>query len=180
MKKCLYLLSIMTMCTKLTAHTPDSLQPLIYKAESFPLEKILTRYQKDFNVPTDQAKEHEKELKRYLILAVISETQLPMMSREIDNLWHTFIIFTKDYCSFCREIAGKYIHHTPKSENKQNPENESENAKKFIERYTEFFGFQPSPIIWKNVYDICSTGACSGCSNRCGAVCTSCDTDDQA
>jgi len=35
--------------------------------------------------------------------------------REIDDMWHTFIIFTKDYTDFCMQSFGCYMHHTPKT-----------------------------------------------------------------
>jgi len=33
----------------------------------------------------------------------------------IDNMWHTFVLFTKDYQKFCNNYFGTYIHHTPQS-----------------------------------------------------------------
>lgn len=36
--------------------------------------------------------------------------------REIDDMWHTFLLFTKDYLDFCNHYFGKFIHHTPKTE----------------------------------------------------------------
>ncbi len=31
----------------------------------------------------------------------------------IDEAWHTFILFTKDYHQFCNAVVGKYFHHHP-------------------------------------------------------------------
>ena len=31
----------------------------------------------------------------------------------IDEMWHTFILFTKEYDRFCRETFGYFIHHLP-------------------------------------------------------------------
>lgn len=33
--------------------------------------------------------------------------------REIDEMWHEFILFTEDYCNFCQHYFGEYIHHLP-------------------------------------------------------------------
>ncbi len=33
--------------------------------------------------------------------------------REIDTMWHTFLLFTKDYAAFCQRYFGKFIHHQP-------------------------------------------------------------------
>lgn len=31
----------------------------------------------------------------------------------IDEAWHTMILFTKDYASFCEQYIGEFIHHQP-------------------------------------------------------------------
>ena len=32
---------------------------------------------------------------------------------EIDNMWHIFLLFTKDYETFCDRYFKHFIHHTP-------------------------------------------------------------------
>ncbi|MBO0880719.1 MAG: hypothetical protein J2P17_10325, partial [Mycobacterium sp.] len=41
----------------------------------------------------------------------------------VDIGWHTFILYTKDYASFCNRVAGRFIHHEPNDnpEAKQRP-----------------------------------------------------------
>ena len=36
-----------------------------------------------------------------------------MPSQVVDELWHEFILFTKNYDVFCRQAFGKFLHHTP-------------------------------------------------------------------
>ncbi len=33
--------------------------------------------------------------------------------RMIDEMWHAFIIFTRDYADFCQSYFGHFIHHVP-------------------------------------------------------------------
>ena len=33
--------------------------------------------------------------------------------RDIDNMWHNFILYTKDYTEFCHRYFGEYVHHQP-------------------------------------------------------------------
>jgi hypothetical protein len=33
--------------------------------------------------------------------------------REVDNMWHNFILYTKDYHEFCQRFFGEYLHHQP-------------------------------------------------------------------
>jgi hypothetical protein len=36
-----------------------------------------------------------------------------MPSQVVDDLWHEFILHTKDYHRFCRRAFGRFMHHTP-------------------------------------------------------------------
>jgi hypothetical protein len=33
--------------------------------------------------------------------------------RDIDNMWHGFILYTQDYMAFCDKFFGVYLHHVP-------------------------------------------------------------------
>lgn len=33
--------------------------------------------------------------------------------KEVDAMWHTFLLFTKDYAEFCQNYFGRFIHHQP-------------------------------------------------------------------
>lgn len=100
------------------------------------LEKILSyknkyvfkRYQKDY--PNNKLTAHMAfhELMKYFWLSKkhkidITKNQnnkeldfmFAMYSemKEIDDMWHTFLLFTKEYTSFCEENFGEFIHHQP-------------------------------------------------------------------
>lgn len=56
-----------------------------------------------------------EEYKKYIALAVSrGQGGLPI-SRRLDAFWHTHIIYTQSYMSMCMHVAGRYIHHRPKS-----------------------------------------------------------------
>jgi hypothetical protein len=38
---------------------------------------------------------------------------LSMPSQVVDVLWHEFILFTKEYDTFCKGAIGHYLHHVP-------------------------------------------------------------------
>ncbi|HZA94858.1 MAG TPA: hypothetical protein VE421_01885, partial [Burkholderiaceae bacterium] len=38
---------------------------------------------------------------------------LSMPSQVVDVAWHEFILFTRNYLSFCRSALGGFLHHTP-------------------------------------------------------------------
>lgn len=36
-----------------------------------------------------------------------------MPSQAVDDAWHEFILFTRQYHTFCRHAFGRFLHHTP-------------------------------------------------------------------
>ena len=39
--------------------------------------------------------------------------RVAMPSQVVDDLWHEFILFTRDYQNFCQQAFGRFLHHTP-------------------------------------------------------------------
>ena len=52
------------------------------------------------------------ELKRFFVLTAILKS-VPMYSRDVDDVWHEMLLFTRDYERFSREFLGTYLHHNP-------------------------------------------------------------------
>ena len=54
--------------------------------------------------------------------------------RDIDNMWHTFILYTKDYIDFCNQHFGEYLHHQPDvaDTSPQSPEEFKRDLEKFL------------------------------------------------
>ncbi|PLS03088.1 hypothetical protein [Neobacillus cucumis] len=52
------------------------------------------------------------ELKRYFLLSNILKIT-PMFSKEVDEVWHTMILFTQKYQIFSERFLGQMLHHTP-------------------------------------------------------------------
>lgn len=40
---------------------------------------------------------------------------------ELDDMWHTFLLYTKDYHAFCAHYFGQFIHHVPTPEDEPMP-----------------------------------------------------------
>jgi hypothetical protein len=39
--------------------------------------------------------------------------EVAMPSQVADDLWHEFILYTRDYGRFCNQAFGRFLHHTP-------------------------------------------------------------------
>ena len=55
------------------------------------------------------------EFKRYLALVGFGYEDLPVPNVMVDEVWHTFILFTREYAGFCQETIGRFVHHAPRT-----------------------------------------------------------------
>lgn len=78
------------------------------------------------------------ELKKFFYLSSKSKLALPMTSIEVDNIWHQFILFTRDYFDFCEHIFGRYLHHSPNVKSDKTPSKDS--LLNFVALYQLYFG----------------------------------------
>ena len=142
---------------------------LISKAMSFDMDHIIARYVEDEEVPTTVAEEHERELKRFLALCALNEgPEKYGMRGPVDHLWHTFIMFTKEYHQFCDAVGGRFIHHSPEKKSDAVSEISVAHYEKFLSDYKATFGEVAPVHIWPTVVDGKIEGSdCDGCSG-CG------------
>jgi|SRR5688572_15260138 len=53
-------------------------------------------------------------LKQFFIAHLMSGRMfVAMPSQIVDDLWHEFILYTRDYKEFCAEAFGRFMHHAP-------------------------------------------------------------------
>lgn len=91
-------------------------------------QRIINCYNKDYPNNSLKAEEALQELLKYLWLnqklvqdqSYDNQNEILIFScamheemQEIDDMWHTFILFTKDYSDFCNHYFGEFIHHVP-------------------------------------------------------------------
>nr|BFD41414.1 hypothetical protein FFPRI1PSEUD_29130 [Pseudomonas sp. FFPRI_1] len=65
---------------------------------------------------------------RQFFLAYLKSGQryVSMPSQVVDDLWHEFILHTRDYQAFCDKAFGQFLHHTPAASLRQNPAQQSD------------------------------------------------------
>jgi hypothetical protein len=56
------------------------------------------------------------EFRRYLGLRLVRGRSVPMLSRAVDEVWHTTLLFTRLYADLCENVFGCFVHHDPASE----------------------------------------------------------------
>ncbi|HLJ31969.1 MAG TPA: hypothetical protein VKU36_06020 [Candidatus Babeliales bacterium] len=120
---------------------------------NYSMPDVIARCQKDHNYTDEDMVILEQELKKYLALSLVTkkgDLGTGMYSTDVDNLWHSFILFTKEYADFCDKYIGFFIHHAPETETVRSPERQEESRKDFqafVKNYEETFG-QEIHSIW--------------------------------
>lgn len=126
-------------------------------ALNFPLTHVAARYQQMYGVPHDEVLRHERELKRYLVLrSRLSGDTLPT-PKVVDQLWHVFLLYTRDYSEFCDTLGG-FIHHVP-SDAAQPRDKQAEDLQRYGELlafYEETFREAPPADVWPAVEEVSS------------------------
>lgn len=74
-------------------------------------EKIKQRYP---HLNDAQVNRVMRGLREYFILCLMARNKMVAMpSQVVDIAWHEFILFTRDYQTFCQRALGRFLHHTP-------------------------------------------------------------------
>jgi hypothetical protein len=105
-------------------------------------EDVISRFTDMFNVSDVEAADIFTETQKFLFICQLKGIFIPDDLLIIDEMWHNFILFTKEYNSFCMVHFGKYFHHLPatkkekeeqKKKNEANPEAAKEEYLKKLE-----------------------------------------------
>ena len=137
---------------------------LVRKAMNFDMSDVKSRFKNEHSAPDSVVNELEKELKRFLILCSISSASSYGMRGPVDDLWHTFVIFTKQYFTFCEGVAGKYLHHTPYVEGKSKEQivQEENDYNTFLADYQRFFNEEAPSHVWPQPVRVFAEQGCAG------------------
>jgi hypothetical protein len=137
--------------SNLSAKTIESLSDLEkYEIPSGVIERI--RSKEPFNKMTDaQIEEIVNEFKKFMAIVIINHKtgrRVEMVSELVDEVWHTFILFTNEYRNFCNTIFGEYVHHEPNVSSKYGvdplfPYKKKQSTEFFYEQYERYFGSLP-------------------------------------
>jgi len=73
---------------------------------------VIERYMRDYAASEPEAQRCFYTLKQFLAACATAKGDR-VASKPVDNMWHTFILFTKDYEKFCEDYLGRFVHHAP-------------------------------------------------------------------
>lgn len=98
-------------------------------------EDVISRFTDMYELPEEEAGDIFNETKKFLYICRMPGIFIPDDLLIVDEMWHNFILFTKEYQRFCNEYFGSYIHHLPASKKekelqRQKSSEDAENANK--------------------------------------------------
>jgi hypothetical protein len=129
-------------------------EPVLRFKAAYLIEKLLKER------IVDTAEEGEAlfaEAKKFLIMSHMdSDVSWNMYSTRVDEAWHQFVLFTKQYVDFCHRYFGQYMHHNPSNAPGpvRQPELEVSTFESFRVRYETIFR-EPLPDIWLDDRSVC-------------------------
>lgn len=95
---------------------------------------VVDRFLKELPIGEREAEDVFRETKRWLwLLASAPGRELAITTPllVLDEMWHTFILFTRPYAEFCGRYFGRFVHHMP------TPEREKKRVQARFERGPE-------------------------------------------
>ncbi len=121
-------------------------------------EGVIKRYQNVYNVSEMEARLVFSDLMRFFWASekhefdkqsMINEEHdfvfiMDEVMRPIDEIWHIFLLYTKDYMDFCELYFGQYIHHLPDivPNMEQTSKDFERNLRRFLNYNYELLGHQ--------------------------------------
>ncbi|HJP79570.1 MAG TPA: hypothetical protein VJ914_35190 [Pseudonocardiaceae bacterium] len=127
-------------------------------------DRLVRRIAKDDNLPTELAERITDQALAFLGACARDHDEPLAPSDLVDIGWHTFVLYTRDYADFCRQIAGRFLHHTPTDEN--DPTASGAAARATLERTVaaiEAAGF----VVDRELWSLGAAADCTGCHNGC-------------
>jgi hypothetical protein len=103
---------------------------------------VVRRYAREQGASPAEAEEVFRETLKWLYLCYhgtavgpedVGVVMTPELAR-IDEMWHTFVLFTRDYAAFCEHYFGVFLHHVPDEGEGEGPE-DPEGVRASLERH---------------------------------------------
>jgi len=81
--------------------------------QDYDLAPVRDRLLGEGSMPAGWVDEAIYEFRRYLGLSLMVPGRVPMLSRHVDHVWHTCLLFSRLYAAWCDEAFGRFLHHEP-------------------------------------------------------------------
>jgi hypothetical protein len=151
---------------------------IVRKVLEYPIpDTVIEKYVDKYGVTEQVARSHERELKRYLAMCLADPEAAYGMFGPVDEFWHTWILFTREWCEFSNAVAGRYIHHKPTTREEKRAVRSSRGPsayQRFLADYPGYFGEEAPADLWPRPHGPKAAHGCASCSTSCGQNCAGC------
>jgi hypothetical protein len=102
---------------------------------------VIRRYRKDHDATQQEAEEVFRETLKWLYLCHAAagpdgfDCAMTPELEKVDWMWHTFLLFTRDYADFCDRYFGTFIHHVPDEEDEAAAQEEDVLRSRLIQQF---------------------------------------------
>ena len=97
--------------------------PTLDEVLQYECADVVYRFHKTYGIPREAAADIFVQVKKWLWLAhqrrlagLETGLSIDIPIVVIDEMWHNFVLFTKEYTAFCKHFFGYYVHHAPTTE----------------------------------------------------------------
>lgn len=125
------------------------------EATKYSNEALVRRYAERHEISLDSASRIFEETKKFLVIMAVMNTPISPSSA-LDEMWHHFILHTRDYAEFCQKYFGRFLHHNPTE--KPNVQTRSE----MLALAREIFGGTVDSSLWPSDEIVDCDSSCSG------------------
>ena len=134
-------------------------RPTLKSFDSVDIEPLIEYHCAKFGIEKARALSAAEELKKWLLLCALHPKEnFPMLDGDVDDMWHSAILYSPIYWSLCRCTGEAYIHHVPCAEpstefRTARPKEDKDNFVlrygRFVEAYENEFGrLSDSNVYW--------------------------------
>jgi hypothetical protein len=79
----------------------------------YDLGRVRSRLLREGAMPAGWLDDAILEFRRYLGLHALERRSLLMFSKQIDDVWHACLLFSRLYADLCQQAFGHVVHHEP-------------------------------------------------------------------
>jgi hypothetical protein len=117
------------------------------RLQEYDLSAIRTRMIDADVLPVTLVDDAIFEFRRYLAVRLVAGRPVSMLSRPVDSVWHTCLLFTRLYADLCQSVFEEFVHHDPGTET---PKELKSGWVDFKAQYDALFGL-PGPLwqLWQ-------------------------------
>ena len=89
-----------------------ALAPLDLEAAVARYDRVIRRIAKDKRIRRRSAERRFTEMLKFLDLCAASSEPIAPPPK-VDDAWHVFVLFTREYAGYCERRFGFFLHHDP-------------------------------------------------------------------